>query len=207
MTSLGRTWLVLIWLCLLAAAVFFIQRDALSYVNYTESSYGKFWPLRYWLVPHILGAMTALLLGPIQFSATVRRRWPRLHRYAGRVYVLGIVVGSIGAMHLALSSSRILAAPPLFILATLWLSVTVTAFWLAYKRRISVHRQFIIRSYVFTCAFVVIRLPFPFKFGLSDPQQISATYEWLVLIVPLLCTEIWLAWVPMVKGGTPRARA
>src|SRR6185436_8325414 len=36
---------------------------------------------------HTLGGMIAMLIGPFQFLTTVRRRYPAVHRWLGRVYL------------------------------------------------------------------------------------------------------------------------
>jgi hypothetical protein len=57
---------------------------------------------RYAVVPlpvvlHIVGATALAILGPLQFAAGFRRRWPAWHRVAGRLLVAcGLVVGLTG---------------------------------------------------------------------------------------------------------------
>jgi hypothetical protein len=75
------------WGAAILAALYFVQRDAFRYLDYSPEGYRHHWPLRFWLIPHILGAGPALLLAPSQFSRRIRSRWPKLHRVVGRVYV------------------------------------------------------------------------------------------------------------------------
>lgn len=46
-------------------------------------------PFKWWLLPHALAGSCALLLGPLQFSDRLRKRFTRLHRVVGRFYVAG----------------------------------------------------------------------------------------------------------------------
>src|SRR5262245_44250622 len=46
----------------------------------------------WWLLPHGLAGASAILLAPMQFSDRLRRRFTRLHRVVGRVYVVGVFV-------------------------------------------------------------------------------------------------------------------
>ena len=39
------------------------------------------------VIGHIIGGTLMLMLGFAQFSTTLRRRWPALHRWSGRVLV------------------------------------------------------------------------------------------------------------------------
>ncbi len=57
------------------------------------------------LIVHALAGLTALLAGPLQFSDTIRRRWPRLHRRSGWTYVVAVAIaarlaGYIGTTYL-----------------------------------------------------------------------------------------------------------
>jgi uncharacterized membrane protein len=181
--------------------LYFIQRDAFRYLDYSPGAYRHHWELRWWLIPHILGAGPALLAGPLQFSGHIRARWPILHRTLGRVYVFGGLVAAPAAFRLALGSKCELCVPPLMILATLWFASTAVAFWAARKRTFELHRQFMIRSYVLMCAFVVIRLAdfIPLPLAVVDDEARRSVLEWLCWVVPLLVTEAWLSWVPAVR--------
>jgi hypothetical protein len=189
------------WGAIIAASLYFIQRDALRYLDYSPGGYRHHWELRWWLIPHILGAGTALLMGPLQFSSRIRARWPTLHRTLGRFYVFGGLVAAPAAFRLALGSQCELCVAPLAILAVLWFGSTALAFWAALQRSFALHRQFMIRSYVLMCAFVVIRLTdfMPLPFVVMDDEARRSVFEWLCWVVPLLLTEAWLSWVPAVR--------
>ena len=53
------------------------------------------------LVVHIVGAAVALFVGPFQFWAASRRRFPGLHRWLGRTYLVGVGVGGIASLVMA----------------------------------------------------------------------------------------------------------
>ena len=158
MKHFSMVWAGAGWGILLLAALYFVQRDALNYLDYSQEAYRHHWPLRAWLIPHILGAAPALLLAPLQFSTGLRVQRPRLHRWIGRIYVSGCLVASTAALRLALGSRCELCVAPLGLLSILWFTTTALAFWLALRGAFTHHRQFMIRSYVLMNAFVVIRL-------------------------------------------------
>ena len=58
-----------------------------------------------WLLVHIAGAATALLVGPVQFSSGLRARFRWLHRCIGRTYVVSCLVGGVSGFLLALGAS------------------------------------------------------------------------------------------------------
>ena len=175
------------WAAVLAAAAYFIFRDAFRYLDYSAEAYRHHWDLRMWLIPHILGAGPAILAGPFQFSTRLRTGWPAVHRAIGYVYVFGGLVAAPAALlDLALSSTCRPCAPPLAILAVLWFTTTAVAFWSARRRSFQVHRQFMIRSYVLMCAFsVIIRLtdfvsrsPSPSRTGTRGEPSSSGSAGW-----------------------------
>jgi Predicted membrane protein (DUF2306) len=99
---------------------------------------------------HSLGGMTFGLLGPIQFSGAVKKRFGKFHRVSGRIFV-------VAGMMLGLSAIRLLVEFPD---ASTWLLVTaravaglgmITALTLALlaiiNRDIVRHRNWMIRAY------------------------------------------------------------
>jgi hypothetical protein len=189
------------WAAIVFASLYFVQRDALRYLDYGPEAYRHHWALRFWLIPHILGAGSALLVAPLQFASRFRARWPRAHRVLGRVYAAGGLVGALAAFRLALGSRCELCVPPLAILAALWFAATAVAFGAALRRSFPVHRAFMIRSYVLMCAFVVIRLSdfVPLPLAIEDEEARRSVFEWVCWVVPLLVTELLLSWAPTVR--------
>lgn len=47
---------------------------------------------------HLVGGLAFCVLGPLQFSAKARARWPRLHRVAGRVFIASAVFCGLSAL-------------------------------------------------------------------------------------------------------------
>lgn len=104
------------------------------------------------LVGHIVGALAYTLLGAVQFSPMIRRRWPVWHRVAGRLALVGaaLVVGS--ALWLTASYATptvgglVLAA---FRLAVASAMAAAIALGLAavLRREIARHREWMIRAY------------------------------------------------------------
>src|SRR5450432_2146326 len=47
---------------------------------------------------HMTVAPFALLLGPFQFIPRIRAKYPRFHRWSGRIYVAACIVAGIGAL-------------------------------------------------------------------------------------------------------------
>src|SRR4051812_27303669 len=80
-------WRVIVVVLSLGALRFY-ARDPLHYLrDYTPASFGNYWEHRHWLLLHISGATVALFVGPFQLSSGFRRRYVRLHRGLGLVYL------------------------------------------------------------------------------------------------------------------------
>ncbi len=115
-----------------------------------------------WLLLHVLGAVTALFVAPFQFQPGLRARAPGFHRWTGRVYAIGCLLGGAAGLMLALGSS----AGPLATLgfgglAIAWLVTTSLGWRTALQRRFDQHRAWMIRSFALTFAAVTLRLYLP----------------------------------------------
>jgi uncharacterized membrane protein len=180
-TILSFAWLALI----------FLIRDPLHYlINPTPESFGRFWPNRAWLLVHIIGGLAAILIGPFQFSSKIRRRFLNVHRWSGRSYLVGIFLAGASAFYLSFFAKQANFGIALFALAAVWWFATGLAFIAMRRRRISAHRQWMIRSYIITFAFVTFRwigiLPIWEPFGVHR----EAAAAWIAWIVPLAIAEI-----------------
>lgn len=158
----------------------------------------------HWIVVHAGAASTALILGALQLSSVVRRRWPRLHRAGGRLYVAGCVAGGAAALVLSAGvSTGPVAASGFGTLGTLWLYATMQGLRSARARDFSRHRAWMIRSYALTFAAVTLRLYLPLS------QIVGIDF-----VVAYRCIA-WLAWVPNLilaevairHGARPRSDA
>jgi uncharacterized membrane protein len=96
----SRTWLVptgLVALALVPSAAGAARLTELATGAEVTEANQRFFDLPLPVVLHVLGAVPYCIVGAFQFSAAMRRRWPRWHRVAGRVLVAcGLVVAASG---------------------------------------------------------------------------------------------------------------
>lgn len=104
------------------------------------------------LVGHILGALVYTLLGAIQFSPEIRRRWPAWHRVAGRLALVGAALVVSSALWLTaayatpsvgglvLAGFRVAAASAMAASIALGLAAIL-------RRETARHRDWMIRAY------------------------------------------------------------
>lgn len=195
----ARSWPLLLLLASLAAlGLWFVSHNVLHYAQYDQTTYGDFWPRRYGLMLHIAGGLLALSVGLVQVWLGLTRRTRALHRRLGRVYVSAVLIGSAGAFYLALTLDAKYAAyaAGLFMLAVAWLVTTGMAIVAIRRHAYEQHREWMIRSYTVTFAFVTFRLLGQWlrdlHFGSSD--DIDTMMAWACWAVPLLLAEPLLQW-------------
>jgi len=185
---------VLISLAGLAALVFFVLA-AVPYLMSSAYNASQYAGRRGPLLVHIAFGTVALFTGPIQLWLGIADRRMQLHRQLGIVYIAAVTGGAAAAYVIALSpSGGWVFGTGLMGLATAWLTTTFLAF-LAIKRGLmEQHKEWMIRSYVVTFAFVFFRIGSTIG-GAIKPEaglEFAQTMAWACWAIPLLVTELIL---------------
>ncbi len=188
----------LLWLALAAVSAEFVRHVYLKYAALDSPAYAMFMTRRGWLWCHLGGGAVGLLLGALQFATQRWRRWPRLHRWVGRVYFAGMVVAMVGAVGLIATSPAPLSIRVAFAATALaWLvtgSVGLVAIW---RGQVLRHQRWMVRAYLATLAPVVFRVSLPSAIGLG-----------LTPSPGLIALLLWASWVaPLSVYGVGRAIA
>jgi uncharacterized membrane protein len=159
----------------------------------------RYEPFKWWLLPHGVAGALVLLMAPLQFSGRLRRRFPRLHRLGGRLYVAGVVILAPLGAYIQYFQER-LGAPRSFTVlgvvdAALLLATTLIAFVFAYKRKIAQHRQWMIRSYAVALVFIEGR----FILGVTGWEQLGVEMAqaviWSCLALSILLADLANHWL------------
>jgi hypothetical protein len=187
---LGGIMAVVFWF-VAATPYFTLQREAFG------PAPDIYWPRRFPLLTHIAGGSLALLLGPINlWLGETRRRLP-WHKNLGFGYMAGVLVGAAAAFYLSVTTPiGWMFGSGLFALAVAWTLTTGMAFRAIKNRAIAQHREWMIRSYVVTLAFVFFRI----VAAVTEIQGIGTVTErlgvaaWSCFTLPLLLTEVALQW-------------
>ena len=198
MKYLKSIFLVIIILC----ALYFVVDRALPYIyNFGNEQFSDYyWPNRWWLVGHLLGGMTAIIIGPFQFIKAIRNRYLKTHRLLGKIFIIAIIIAASCAFYMSFAVSpqvNIAWSISLFFLALPWLTSALMAYRMVRLKRIPQHREWMIRTYVITFAFVLFRV----LEESSISRSLMETFEergptciWLSWAVPLFITEVILQW-------------
>jgi uncharacterized membrane protein YozB (DUF420 family) len=185
----------------IAIAVAFILKYVFRYyLHYNQAAFtdpiqgaANYWAMRGWLLMHMTGGMVALLAGPWQFWTGFRARFFRLHRWTGRLFLCGVAIGSIGAYRMAIGTTFGWAFGfALAMLATAWATTAGMAYYAIRKRRIQIHKEWMVRAYVVTFAFVTFRILNDFgpTSHLQPPVDRIVTIAWVSWVLPLLIAEV-----------------
>lgn len=188
----GRRPLAALLIGAMLAAITFWVAAALPYLGLDPARFGDFWPRRYPLLVHIAGGTVALLVGPLQLWLGATRRRLDWHRKLGTFYVVGVTVGVLGALYLALTTpAGWIYSSGLLGLGAAWTITTAMAYVAVRRRALDQHREWMIRSYVVTLAFVLFRLLVVVlgALELGTPDEQAAFAAWFCWAVPLLVTE------------------
>lgn len=136
---------------------------------------------------HIIGSLSAILIGPFQFIPYFREKFKKLHRVLGKIYIGGILfLGFPSGLYMAFyANGGIIASIAFTLLSFIWLGTT----YLAYKKiknwEIEAHQNWMIRSYAITFAAVMLRIWIP-----------VFTFYWGINFQTTLVTTAWLSWIP-----------
>jgi hypothetical protein len=149
---------------------------------------------------HIVPGLLFMLLGPLQFSATIRARHLRWHRWSGRVFIVcGSVIG-ISALIMSVGMPAIggvnqAAATTLF--GSYFLVALSRAFWLIRRREVALHREWMIRAFSIGLAVATIRPIMGIFFATSHlsgltPREFFGIAFWIGFVLHLMAAEAWI---------------
>ncbi len=209
----GPRWWRRPWILPLAAvAVLFVAVSLPRYLTFDPAlsrvqrpGVAMHYPL---LVAHVLFGSIAMITCCIQVWPWFRRKYPSVHRYAGRIYVLAGVLPA-GAAALVLGATTPfgpVAMASNVLLAVIWLGCTLQGFRTARQRRYADHRRWMIRSFALTLSIITNRV-WGVLVGMALAPQLDTTFggneelfghavggtvAWLGWTVPLLIAQWWL---------------
>lgn len=161
---------------------------------------------------HIILAIIALLVGPLGFIERVRQRNLKWHRYAGRIYVISILLNFLPCVYLAcFATGGAASAVGFFVLNLIWVGTTYKAYRAARNRHIKAHRRWMIRSFAVTLAnlqLYVLKTVFNRVAGL-DYETAYTIAVWLCWLFGLFVAEIiiQLFFSSQVETGTRQKSA
>jgi uncharacterized membrane protein len=161
---------------------------------------------------HIVPGTLFMILGPLQFSSTIRTRHLGWHRWSGRVFVIcGLVIG-ISALVMSFRMPAIggvnqAAATTLF--GSFFLFAVCKAFWHIRRREIVLHREWMIRAFSIGLAVATIRPIVGIFFATSPltdltPREFFGIAFWIGFVLHLIAAEAWIRTTPAGRVAEPQ---
>lgn len=149
---------------------------------------------------HIVPGLLFMVLGPLQFNAKIRARYPQWHRLSGGIFVVcGMVIG-ISALVMSFGMPAIggvnqAAATTLF--GAFFLFALSKAFWHIRRGEIALHREWMIRAFSIGLAVATIRPIVGMFFAISRlsglrPQDFFGIAFWIGFVLHLMAAEAWI---------------
>ena len=181
--------------CAVLLAVAFLGKATLPYLLQDPSALARYASRRLWILVHVVAATVALLTGPVQLWLGARGRTTRGHRRLGRVYVASVGVAAAAAFYLSTHTDYgWVMGTGLTGLGLAWIVTTTLAVTAIRRGLVDQHREWMIRSYVVTTAFVTFRVLFLAvnNAGVGTLNEQLAVSSWFCWALPLVITEAWL---------------
>ena len=145
---------------------------------------------------HVYTGMFVLLAGMLQFPAVIRRRYPELHKWSGRVYAFLIifVTGPAGLIMGIYGNGGLISQSAFCLLAVLWILFTLKAVLAAMAGQLAVHKAWMYRSYALTLSAISLRF-WKWLFVLlfqPRPMDVYHVVSWLGWGGNLLIAELMI---------------
>lgn len=187
---------VMVWMLVLFLTWLFMN-GADHFLTLTPQALGKYFKLRWILIAHITAGGGSLVLGLLQFWPKLRNYSWKIHRLIGFLYLLAVLASSICAVVLAFTTSYEVNwayAFSLQVWVSVWISSTAIAYFAAIKKRFNLHKEWMVRSYLVTLAFIIsgLALKTAYVQSLGTFDQISPSLFWMGWSVPLYIYQLIL---------------
>lgn len=152
------------------------------------------------ITSHIAGMIVAAAMGPFQVLRSFRNKHRKAHRFMGRAYIGGALVGGLGGLYMSqYAASGAPAGIGFAFLAIFLLMTTGMAYRAIRAGDVQTHREWMTRSFALILAAVTLRIYLPFleaAFGENDGYIIVA---WLCWVPNLIVAEV------LIRNGLRRS--
>ena len=205
-TTISRDWQRygkwLLFTLMGAATLLALSADERFVFNPHDPHWKHIAPFRWLLLVHALAGMTALIVGPFQFSSRVRASHLALHRVLGRVYVCAVAIAAPLATYIGTTFEPAPLRDEQWAQGGIWFLCTLVAFLAIRKRNIALHRQWMVRSYAFTFIFISSRVPDAFPVVQMNITQLT-TMLWYLIVAAFFLPDAYIATTALIAARAP----
>ena len=182
-------------LVILAFFTYLMVRITIPYLSFDDHTaflrikqwimHNDVWRMSFYL--HVITSCLCLLAGFTQFSPSLLRQYPKVHRYMGWLYVVVILLfsGPSGFVMSLYANGGIPSRLAFILLSVFWMYFTFMGFKYIRSGDLPLHQKFMIRSYALTLSALTLR-----------------AWKWLIVLLfrphPMDAYQIvaWLGWIP-----------
>ena len=185
-------------------ALFVLWNNERFFLNPQAPEWAHFNPIRWHLLPHGLGGAVALVLGAMQFSTRLRRRYLGIHRLTGKLYqIAGTFVAAPVAIWMAFMNSPWFLVAFTIVQATTWMLFTLVAYSCIQRGAVGAHREWMTRSYAIVLIFlegrVLMAIPALARHGMDAIVLVN----WACLAITLVVVECLIRWREVFPSRPP----
>lgn len=150
---------------------------------------------------HILPAMLFMVLGPLQLVRGLRSRYPRIHRWSGRIFLAASAVVGVTGLTLAFGKTigGVDEKAAILLFGSFFLIALAKGLRHALRREFAQHREWMIRGYAIGLAVATIRPIMAAFFALAvlqghrpEPKEFFGTAFWIGFTLQTIAAEIWI---------------
>ncbi len=143
---------------------------------------------------HVYTSMLVLLAGFTQFSSSILRKFPKIHRTNGWIYFLTVCLlsGPTGLIMGFHANGGFYSQLAFCLLAILWVYFTVIAFIKIRKKDILAHKKYMVRSFALALSAITLRAwkYIIVRLFLPPPMDAYRIVAWLAWVLNLVIAEI-----------------
>lgn len=166
---------------------------------------------RWYLLPHGLAGACALLLAPMQFSERLRRRYTKLHRVIGRIYVGGVLIAAPMGFYVQFFQERMGASRSFSMAAATqamsWIVTTLIALYFILQGKVEPHRRWMTRSFSVALVFLEVRVVIGVTGWEALGPHVIETAVWVCNVFALLAADAVLQVQESLRAGPAKLAA
>ena len=161
-----------------------------------KQQYVQFPHYRFAFFLHVFSALFVLPAGFTQFSGSLRKHYPRIHKRMGWLYVLVtlLLAGPSGLVIGMYANGGVPSRIAFCLLAFLWMLFTAIALRKAIQKNIKAHQAWMVRSFALALSAITLRA---WKYILvalfhPRPMDVYQLVAWLGWTLNLVLAECWI---------------
>jgi uncharacterized membrane protein len=159
---------------------------------------GRYYASPYWTLAHCVSGVLFMVLGPVQFIAASRNRFPQFHRWCGRFFFAASLVAVVSALVFlpqlpvfgSLSTQVGVVVASAFFLLALFKGYTSIR-----RHQYALHREWMIRAFAIGLGISTFRVLIPLlmipPIRASFPEAWD-TVVWLGFVINVTAAETWI---------------